>query len=392
MKKPLLLLFTFCSLLAYSQIENKGKLLNSRKFYVIDSIPIYTFPPNESAFIADTLIHSRRKATDVETFKKYKVEGKTDEIIFVITKPYFTRPDSIKKIPSRNSMDLDLQDRYKLKGSKQLYEGRFLDYFINGLIKANGYLAKGRLDGVMYEYYENTQLKSDKNYKNGEPDDEWHEYYEDGKLKIKCFYVNGKYDGIYRSWYPNGQLKEETPYKKGRIHGQKEEWYSTGILKSSVTYQENFTFLTPLQKRVENKVYFAKNSSRTGSPISAVNQLGDIISYDSTNTDHYMMRGEILVELANYDQAIDDFSKALQIEPLLLDAHYYRVVAALKLYDPKPVVDTKKKKDTPVENLLANEIPDNILDMICKDLEFLKTNLTGEELADIEPLMKKYCR
>ena len=98
------------------------------------------------------------------------------------------------------------------------------------------------------------------------------------------------------------------------------------------------------------------------------------------------------MDLSEYDQAIDNFSKVLQIEPLFLNAHYYRIIAAIKLYDPKPVVDTKKKIDTPVENLLANEIPDNILDMICKDLEFLKSNITGEEMAELEPLLKKYCR
>ena len=66
------------------------------------------------------------------------------------------------------------------------------------------------------------------NYKNDKQDGRFVEYYKNGLVKKKECYKDGKQDGVWTFWYDNGQKEEEGTLKNGEYHGRLIGWYSNG--------------------------------------------------------------------------------------------------------------------------------------------------------------------
>ena len=115
-----------------------GQWLNSKPthsviehgaLYVVDSIPIrfvdnyYTIPSDQIDHIN---IVKGRDSLKVEELGKVAY---FDSIVYIFTKKYTNRPDSLKKIPSLKQMEIT-DGVWNLHGMP--YSGKYIDYYLNG--------------------------------------------------------------------------------------------------------------------------------------------------------------------------------------------------------------------------------------------------------------------
>jgi len=216
----------FLTGLIYFQNISFAQTSNEKIIYVVDSIPVIDDPedgneisPNE---ITDITVIANKDTLNLLGY------GKFDKAIFVFTKEYRVRPDSLKQIPSSKQME-------KKNGvflfRSNLYSGQFIDYFYSGRKQREGTFLNGKLNGHRKIYYQNGKLAIERDYKDGIENGFENEYYEDGSLKQKGEFVNGKEDGVWESYYPNGQVKLRSKYKSGEVFDTATKYYSTGKIK-----------------------------------------------------------------------------------------------------------------------------------------------------------------
>jgi hypothetical protein len=86
-----ILLFT--SSIAFCQDQVEGTL------FIVDSIPIFEDPKEGSETLNENEIDRIEVITDKQEIENTSY-GKYDKLIFVFTKEYKNRPDSIRRIPS----------------------------------------------------------------------------------------------------------------------------------------------------------------------------------------------------------------------------------------------------------------------------------------------------
>src|SRR5690606_28874746 len=110
-------------------------------FFVVDSIPILKDPPEGLNLIdPDDIDH-------IEVIKsKDKLDSlgypNVDGIVYIFTKEYVTRPDSVKNIPTTARMTRKGAQWY-FKNTNTPYTGPFIDYYPNGKKQGEGHLHNG---------------------------------------------------------------------------------------------------------------------------------------------------------------------------------------------------------------------------------------------------------
>lgn len=164
-----------------------------------------------------------------------------------------------------------------------VFEGDWILYYKNGVIKAKGTYVNSRKEGKWIYYYENGRKEQEGNLKDNQLSGEWNWYYPNGKLQRKEFYnrkellegtvyeydslgneiTRGDYvngiregewfyhvgdykevgayslgleDGIWKSYYKNGKLAFIGEYNEGEAKGKHIYFYMNGIQKKSGKY------------------------------------------------------------------------------------------------------------------------------------------------------------
>ena len=109
----------------------------------------------------------------------------------------------------------------------------------------NGQIASERnykdgnwISETRYRYYGNDRIKSKGNYKGGQLNGKWTEWYPNGLKTFEGYYKDGKKDGKWTEWYENGQIKTEANFKNDKPHGKWTEWNENGQIVSEKYYIE----------------------------------------------------------------------------------------------------------------------------------------------------------
>jgi hypothetical protein len=125
MKNKILIL-----LLILSSIIGFGQNSNEKVLYVVDSIPVIEEPKEGFGTLTeneiDNVVVLKNKKAIVSLGYK-----DLDGIIYVFTKAYVKRPDSIKAIPTTKLMNKK-NGAWYLKNSPTTYSGKFIDYYLTG--------------------------------------------------------------------------------------------------------------------------------------------------------------------------------------------------------------------------------------------------------------------
>jgi tetratricopeptide (TPR) repeat protein len=376
----------FLTGLIYFQNISFAQTSNEKIIYVVDSIPVIDDPedgneilPNE---ITDITVIANKDTLNLLGY------GKFDKAIFVFTKEYRVRPDSLKQIPSSKQME-------KKNGvflfRSNLYSGQFIDYFYSGRKQGEGTFLNGKLNGHHKMYYQNGKLAIERDYKDGIENGFENEYYEDGSLKQKGEFVNGKEDGVWESYYPNGQVKLRSKYKSGEVFDTATKYYSTGKIKEIVFIINGKVISDPSLVKINQLMTKSNESNKEGDTKAAIKYCSKVIELDSTYAAAYFSRGTIKLNEFQFDEAIADFDKALKFEPLMEFALANRAFARIRKYQfANSRTISKNSQVTVLASKDQVPIPADEKDQICNDLQ--KAVFLGDKSKMITEAISNYCQ
>jgi len=360
MIKITVFLFTFLSISATSF----GQIPDEKILFVIDSIPILSDPeewntidPNDIADI--TVIKNK------DSLKVLRPEP-LDGIIYIFTKAYRNRPDSLKRIPSLKQMVMK-NEIWNLNDIP--YSGIYIDYYNSGKIQNKGTILNGKLNGELTVYFKNGNKKSVFNYKDGILHGIWSQYYPNEVLMNSRIYRDGKIikdDGYY---FVNGQIQSEIRPKKATQYDTAFSYYSTGKVKQMKLIKNG----QPLHDKKINDLNYYKTfffqSINTGNLKDANKYFYSIWKIDSTSSDTRYKEGLLLMKELRFDAAIEAFDKALKLEPLMRESLVHRAVTRIKKYKYNNAkLLPGEIKETPLTLRDIISIPQDEQTKICNDL------------------------
>lgn len=361
MKKFATLLIGLLSLACHSF----GQSEQGNIIYIVDSILVIDDPTPENnivdADIADVTVVKNRDTLKLLGYDKF------DGAIYIFTKEYRSRPESIKQIPSSRQMERK-SGVWNFKGSP--YSGKFIDYYYSGRKQGEGTFKDGKVDGLRKTYYQNGKVSMERFYASGIENGIEKEYYENGSLKQKGEFVNGKEEGVWEMYFPNGQVKQRSSFKNGNMEGETTVFYSTGkVLAAEVTKNGKTTPDKRLEK-VNQALSKGHASSQEGDYKTAMKHYSKAIELDSTFAEAYFSRGTVKLNEFQFDEAIMDFDKALQFEPYYEKALTNRAFARIRKHQ---FGNSRQLSKSNGVTILASKdnpgIPESDLSLICTDLK-----------------------
>lgn len=332
--------------------------------YVVDSIPIIKDPDENSGSLKNEDIDHLQVVTDSSKIKAY---GYTtiDKIIFITTKEFVKRPEEIKKIPTTKLMD-NKDGAWYLKNSANPYNGKFIDYFLNGRIEGEGIMKNGVVNGLRTIYYENGNKDFFRNYDNGIANGYSEEYFINGKIKQKGTFKDGKDDGLWIEYYSTGAIKRET----------------------------NFVNTVPNMTKDEKKFYDLRSKAielvQAEDYKGAIKKLDEAEKLNNNYADLYFDRGTAKLNNFDFDSAILDFDKAISIEPLYMEAYGNRAFTRIRKYEFKGSRTLASNSEVTIMAAKSKvEIPADEKAKICEDLN--KSVELGDKKQMILDAIKEYC-
>ncbi len=136
------------------------------------------------------------------------------------------------------------QDQPKLKeeievspNDTTIYNGRYLEYFENGLIKTKGKYEQNEAVGLWEYYYESGQLKSSGYWSEDVSDGLWQHFYENGTASSSGMMSKGLKQGEWQYFYESGKIKQKGEFNKGIRSGPWSYFFEDGKLKAEVSYK-----------------------------------------------------------------------------------------------------------------------------------------------------------
>jgi antitoxin component YwqK of YwqJK toxin-antitoxin module len=382
MKRQITILY-----LLFLSISTFGQNQNERILYIVDSIPIIDEPKEGFGTLTENEIEK------VEVIKDKKIiETKgfkdLDGIIYVFTKEYEKRPDSLKAIPTTKKMTKK-NGAWFLKDSES-YTGKFIDYYLNGKKEGEGFLFNGKLKGKRLLFYPEGNLSDEVEYENGLQNGIEKRYFKNGTLMQTGEFKNGKEIGIWEMYHPNGQLKQRTNFVNGKMDGESVSYYSTGEIKGKNNYINGI-----YQKdKINDKLFELYNQSqelyKQMDYKGAIKKLDAALKIEPNWSDGYFARGTMKLNNFQFEEAKADFDKTIQIEPFFTNAYGNRAFTIIRKYEFGDSRTLSKSKDVQVFATKKVEIPELEIEKICLDLT--KAVELGDTNSMILEAYKKYCK
>lgn len=374
-----LLLFVFN---AFGQAE-EAKIL-----YIIDSIPVIEDPGPGNDVDANDIEHlTVVKNKDSLNNLGY---GQFDGVVFVFTKEYVSRPDSIKLIPSSLQMERK-NGVWHFRGAP--YSGRFIDYYYNGRKQGEGTFKDGIVDGLRKMYNQNGTVAMERRYLNGIEHGLEREFYEDGSLKQKGEFVNGKHEGVWEMYYPNGQLKQRSTFKDNVMNGETAVYYSTGRILAVGMYRNGKATPDKRLEKINQLMNKGHAANKEGDFQSAIKHYSKAIAFDSLYAEAYFARGTSKLNNLEFDESILDFDKTLALEPFYEKALFNRAVARIRKYQ---MSGTRKLSQSHGVTVLAQKsnspgpLPEEQRELICNDLK--QAFLLDKGAEKVKQAIAQFCQ
>lgn len=380
MKKQIIFLLLFLSFATFGQNQNE------RILYIVDLIPIIEEPKEGFGALSENEIEK------VEVIKDKKlIETKgfkdIDGIIYVFTKEYEQRPDSLKAIPSTRSMTK--KNGTWFLNESEPYTGRFIDYYLNGKKEGEGYLFNGKLKGKRLLFHLNGIISDEMEYDNGISNGIEKRYYENGVLMQKGEFKNGKEIGIWEMFHQNGLLKQRSNFVNGKMDGESVSYYSTGQIKGKNIYVNGIYQKDKINDRVYELYSQSQELYKQMDYKGAIKKLDAALKINPNWSDGYFARGTMKLNNFQFDEAKEDLDKTIQIEPYFTNAYGNRAFTIIRKFEFSNSRSLSKSKEVQVFATKKVEIPNSEIEKICLDLS--KAVELGDKNSMVLEAFKKYC-
>lgn len=357
--------------------------------YEVDGILVDPIFYEELNDLTDSIVHQVIEIDDPVVLKQMGYDT-TERLLQVFTKAYHHRPDSLLQIPSTKQMER-IEGKWHLKNNPVSYSGEFRDYYLTGKLQGKGSLVDGKLEGTRWLYYKDGQLSELLNYKNGFPEGEEFRYYPDGTLRQTGYYKEGYETGEWKKFHPNGQLQQVSFFEgEGLLQGEVRSYYSTGELKGVSYFEKGQRIESATDQKISQAYELGKESFRKGNFKEAIQQFSFCIKKKPTWNDAYFARGTAYLNHFEFDKALEDFNKAIAIEPL--DAYAY-TNRAFVLIRKKEWEDAKQKgKDATIELFGYSEVSlsEEERNAVCQDLS--QAERLGDDSRMRMQVKQTYCK
>ncbi|MBC8754000.1 tetratricopeptide repeat protein [Kordia sp. YSTF-M3] len=381
-KRILILILMLTSVIGYCQ-DSKENIL-----FVVDSIPIIEEPKEGFGTLTEDEINNVVVVTDQKLIKSSGYKD-IDKIMYVFTKAYAKRPDSIKIIPSTQLMKRK-NGVWCLNNSSTAYSGKFIDYYLTGVKQGEGVLFNGRLKGKRRIYYLNGNVSDEIGYENGISNGVEKRFYEDGTLKQKGIFKNGKEIGVWEMYHPNGQLKQRTTFNEnGKMNGESISYYSTGELKGKSIFVNGVSQKDKTAEKIYKYYNQGQANYREGNFKSAIKRYTKCIELDENWVEGYFARGAAKLNNFQFDEAIKDFDKTLEIEPYFTNAYSNRAFTIIRKHEFGNSRTISKSKDIQIMASKETKIPEAEKTKVCTDLK--KAVALGDDNWMVLQALKKHC-
>jgi tetratricopeptide (TPR) repeat protein len=239
-------------------------------------------------------------------------------------------------------------------------------------------------------YFQDGKVAMERNYLNGNENGLEKEFYTDGSAKQRGEFVDGKEEGVWESYYPNGQVKLRSNYKAGEIFDTATKYYSTGKIKEKVFIKNGKVMSDPNLEQIVKLMTKSNESNKEGDTKAAIKYCTKALEIDSTYAAAYFSRGTIKLNEFEFDEAITDLDKALNLEPFMEIALTNRAFARIRKYQFSNSRTLSKSSEL---TILASKdkvsIPSNEQGKICSDLR--KAVLLGDKSKMISEALSDYC-
>lgn len=369
-----------------------GQTAPERTLYIIDSIPILQDPEEWNVITSEDISDSR----ELKDKDSLVLLGWTDmdKIVYVFTKEYRARPDSLKRIPGLRNMKV-LQGVWTLNGRP--YSGTYIDYYNRGTIQNRGTLVDGLLHGEVRVYFKNGNIKQIANYQKGLLHGTWQEYYPNGALVQRRQLANDEVVFQGSSYYITGQLQDTMKRKKATAFDTSIVYYSSGKIKQQRLVQYGVMVPDERQYTVAYQTATFYTKLQAGSLREANKAMLRIIKADSASNDTHFKEGLLMMVERRFDRAVASFGRALQIEPLMLEALVHRAMARMYQYRPSDATKGNAKSSTTLAPLTVADmerVPQAERGLICQDLRAAKALDYSETYVSklIPKEIRNYCQ
>jgi antitoxin component YwqK of YwqJK toxin-antitoxin module len=351
---------------------------NERMLYIVDSIPVLKDPeawnPISKEDWADLRVIRDRDSITLLGWVD------VDAITYIFTKAYRSRPDSVKRIPLLQQMEL-INNVWHLHGIP--YTGKYIEYYNSGRIMGEGVLAEGKLNGAFISYYPNGQKKFISHYKDGALHGSWKDYYPNGALMQVREYWEGKASQARKEYFINGRLQYEWRVGQLTSYDTAVAYYSTGAIKQTTIFREGQMVYNKKTEDLRNYTGDFYRALKDGDLKEANKAYYKIWKLDSASADTYFKGGMLMLKEFRFDEALAEFSKALEVEPLMMDAFACRVLARLKKYkyaSLKPLPKDFREPDLTGEDFTALPYDEQL--RACDDLQHARSLGFGQLYAN----------
>jgi tetratricopeptide (TPR) repeat protein len=192
-------------------------------------------------------------------------------------------------------------------------------------------------------------------------------------------------------YHPNEQLKQRTTFNEyGKMDGESVSYYSTGNEKGKNIYKKGV-----YQKdKINDKLFKLYNESqelyKQVNHKGAIKKLDKALELDSSWAEGYFARGTMKLNDFQFDEAIKDFNKTVEIEPYFTNAYSNRAFAILRKHELGNGRTLSKTKDIQIIASKEIEIPESELNKICADLK--KAVSFGDDNGMVLEALEKHCK
>jgi antitoxin component YwqK of YwqJK toxin-antitoxin module len=119
-------------------------------------------------------------------------------------------------------------------------EGKYISYYLNGLMESKGQFVKNETAGVWEFFYESGGLKMRGILKQNSNYGLWEYFYESGEKSMEGT-INGRNrEGKWTFYYENGQIKETGEFVQNKREGLWLSYFEDGVRKGEVVYANDF--------------------------------------------------------------------------------------------------------------------------------------------------------
>ncbi len=154
--------------------------------------------------------------------------------------PWLSQGQGFTRYTYHDAAKRNIKEVYQVKDTFQnILHGRYISYFVNGVVESSGQFVNNETSGVWEFYYETGTLRMRGALKQNSNFGKWEYYFENGHKSMEGT-VNGKNrEGEWKTYYESGELKEQGTYTANKRTGHWITLYEDGSRRGETEYTDD---------------------------------------------------------------------------------------------------------------------------------------------------------